>query len=167
LKNKYILILLFAVCPGLISLSGCVSRYTPLKHVKPLSGKCDDYAEFSVAIIKQRDQGFTKRATINIASFSVGNSVNRDMLYRKYKPIFEIVYADYQIRTPAIRATGRVLCDHQLTKSWSLLINENYKQVAEIVRLCQDANFAEVDMSRCILARAQGKPDPDLEKPPV
>ena len=110
-------------------MTGCVSRYPPLKHVKPLSGKCEDYAEFAVAIIKQRDQGFSKRATINIASFSAGSQVNRELLYAEYKPIFEIVYADYQISTPAIRATGRVICDNQLTKTWPLLINEDFKQV--------------------------------------
>ena len=149
------------------SMAGCVSRYTPLEHVRPLSGSCDDFAQFSVSIIKQRDQGFSKRATINIAGFSVGNEKSRELLYVEYKPIFEIVHADYMIRPQGIRAAGRVLCEHQLTKSWLPLVNEQYKAVAEVVRMCQNANDAEVDMQLCILARAQGKPDPELEKPPV
>jgi len=146
---------------------GCVARFPPLKHVRPLSGNCDDYAQFSVSIIKQRDQGFSKRATINIAGFSVGNEENRKLLFAEYKPIFEIVYADYQIRSSGIRAAGRVFCEHKLTTSWLPLVNENYKDAAEIVRLCQGANDAEVDMALCILARARGKPDPELEKPPA
>lgn len=151
----------------MISLAGCVSRYTPLELVRPLSGDCDDYAKFSVSIIKQRDQGFSKRATINIAAFSVGSEENRALLYAKYKPIFEIVYADYQINHVGIRAAGRIFCSHQLTKSWLPLVNEEYKKVAEVVHLCQYANAAEVDMQNCILARALGKPDPELERPPV
>lgn len=151
----------------LTSLSGCVSRYPPLDPVRPLSGDCNDYAQFSVSIIKQRDQGFSKRATINIAGFSVGDQANRDLLYAEYKPIFEIVYADYMIKSSGIRAAGRVFCEHQLRKSWLPLVTERYKVAAEIIRLCQNANDAESDMELCILARAKGKPSPELEKPPV
>ena len=133
----------------------------------PLSGDCDDYAQFSVAIMKQRDQGFSKRATINIAAFSVGSEANRKLLFTKYKSIFEIIYADYQIKASGIRAAGKVFCEHNLTSSWAPLVNENYNDAAEVVRLCERANDAEVDMALCILARAQGKPDPELEKPPV
>jgi len=166
LNIKLLLISFSTACLGLSFLTSCVSKYPPLKHIEPLSGKCEDYADFSVAIIKQRDQGFSKRATVNIASFSAGSQVNRELLYATYKPIFEIIYADYLIKAPAIKATGRVICKYQLTKTWPLLASEEYKLVAEIVRLCQDANFAEVDMGECILARARGKPDPELEKPP-
>ncbi|MGD8926394.1 MAG: hypothetical protein PVG20_06075 [Thioalkalispiraceae bacterium] len=120
-----------------------------------------------MSIIKQRDQGFTKRATISITEYSVGNEHNRELLYKEYKPIFEIVYADYQIKTAGIRAAGRVFCDHQLMKSWSPLVNEQYKKVAAVIRHCQNNNDAEVDMAECILASSQAKPDPDLEKPPV
>jgi hypothetical protein len=167
LRSKQFPIVFICLLVSLVSLSACVSRYQPLDRIRPLSGSCDDYAKFSVSIIKQRDQGFSKRASINIAAFSVGSEENRELLYTEYKPIFEIVYADYQIRPVGIRAAGRVLCDHQLTLSWLPLLNENYKNVAEVVRLCQDANDAEVDMAQCILARARGKPDPELEKPPV
>lgn len=149
------------------SISGCVSRYRPLDLVRPLSGDCNDYAQFSVSIIKQRDQGFSKRATVNIAGFSVGDEEKRKLLYAEYKPIFEIVYADYMIEAPGIRAAGRVFCEHELKKSWLPLVTEHYKTAADIIRLCQDANDAESDMELCILARAKGKPDPELEKPPV
>jgi len=151
----------------IICLSGCVSRYVPLDLVRPLSGDCDDYAQFSVSIIKQRDLGFSKRATISIAAFSVGDEAKSDLLYAKYKPIFEIVYADYQINDLGIRAAGKIFCAHQLTKSWLPLVNEEYQIVADVVRLCQYANAAEIDMQNCILARALGKPDPELERPPV
>lgn len=162
-QAKQILIILLS----LACLTSCVSRYMPLKHVRPLSGECHDYAQFSVSIIKQRDQGFSKRATINIASFSVGSEENRALLYEKYKPIFEIVYADYQIKSEGIQAAGEVICSHQLTGLWAPLVNEDYKAAAKVVRLCQSANFAEVDMRNCILARALGKPDPELEQPPI
>ena len=150
-----------------MSLTACVSEYPPLKQIHPLSGSCDDYAEFSVSIIKQRDQGFTKRATISITEYSVGNEHNRQLLYNTYKPIFEIVYADYQIRTTAIRAAGRVFCRHQLANSWSPLVKEQYKKVAAVIRHCQNTNDAEVDMAECILASSKEKPATDLEKPPV
>jgi len=146
---------------------GCVSQYPPLEYVHPLSAKCDDYAQFSVSILKQRDQGFSKRAAISIAGFSVSSEEDRKLLLAKYMQIFEIVYADYQIRSSGIRAAGKVFCDHDLMKSWLLLVNENYTAVAEIIRLCQKQNDAEVDMSLCILAVARGTPNSELEKPPA
>lgn len=152
---------------GLFVTAGCVARYPPLDHVHPLSKSCNDYARFAVSIIKQREQGFSKRATVNIAGFSVGNSEEqRAMLYARYKPIFEIIYADYHIYEEGIRAAGLAICEQQLTKNWSLLVEEDYKAAADVIHLCQDANASEVDMKNCILARASGKPDPELERPP-
>ncbi len=149
------------------SLSGCVSRYTPLEPLRPLSGGCNDYARFSVSILERRDQGLSKRAAINFLGFSVTGEKNRELLNVKYKAIFEIAYADFLITKPGIRAAGKVFCVHKLTTSWLALINGNYNNVAEIVHRCQRENDAEVDMEDCILAKAQARPARKLEKPPA
>ena len=75
----------------LISIQACVSRYKPLKKVRPLSGSCEDYVLFSDSLTKQRDQGFSKRATINISGFSVGSEANKQLLYQEY-PTEESAY---------------------------------------------------------------------------
>lgn len=149
----------------LVGTSGCVSRYTPLKKINPLSGDCEDYAEFSVAILRQRDQGFTKRATISITGYSVGDEDVRKVLYHRYQPMFGILFADYLINDMTARAAGRTICRHQLAESWSLLINQDYHNAAEIVRDCQKANFSEVDIGKCLLTQIKG--DDNLEAPPV
>lgn len=149
------------------SLTGCVSRYTPLVPARPLSDDCNDYARFSVSILKRRDQGLSKQAAINLSGLSVGREKDRELLYAKYKPIFEIAYADFLITSSGIRAAGKVFCVHNLTTSWLPLMNENYKNVAEVVHLCQRENDAEVDMEICILAKAQARLAPKLEKPPA
>jgi len=118
-----------------------------------------------VAILKQRDQGFTKRATVSIAGFSVGSEENRKTLYKEYKPMIEVIFADYLIKTMSARATGRTVCKHKLAQSWDLLINEQYKEVAGIVRVCQRDNDAEVDIEECLLTQVKG--GSNLDVPPI
>lgn len=71
------LIILIAIS----GLSACVSRDDPVERVNPLSGDCADYAAFSRALAVQRDNGFTKRATMNIAAYSVANERHREILF--------------------------------------------------------------------------------------
>jgi hypothetical protein len=147
-------------------MAGCVSRYRPLNHIHPLSGKCDDFERFSEAILKHRDQGFTKRATTNFTVLYVDNEKKRQQLLEKYRPIIEIVYAEYLINAAGIRATARATCEHQLLTAWPALANEDYRSVADTAYQCQLANLAETDIRRCVLARARGIHDPELERPP-
>lgn len=141
---------------------GCVSKYPPLKPVQPLSGNCEDYADFSLAILKQRDQGFTKRAATSIAGFAVNGESKRRYLYQLYKPVIEIVFADYQVKDKGIHAAGKILCEHKLTESWPLLINQQYSDAAKIVVSCQNSNYSEVDIENCLLTMIKGGYNLDL-----
>ena len=147
-------------------MSGCVGRYRPLNHIYPLSGKCSDYERFSEAILKHREQGFTKRATTNFAVLYVDGEKKREQLLEKYRPIVEIIYTEYLIDAEGIRATARTICEHQLRSTWPALANEDYKTVADVAYQCQLVNQAETDIRDCILARARGIHDPELEEPP-
>ena len=141
----------------LISQLACVSRYTPLKKIRPLSGSCEDYIRFSDSLTKQREQGLSKRATINIAGFSVGSEENKKLLYELYKPIIEIIYANFLVSVDSVKVFAGVQCEHQLDKSWVLLATGQYRAVAKIIRFCRKDNHSDEFMALCILDAAKGR----------
>jgi len=147
---------IFILAVSLI-LTSCVSRYTPLERIRPLSGTCKDYILFSVSLTKQRDQGFTKRATINISGYAVGSKANKELLYDVYKPIIETIFADYLLSVSAIKIFAKVQCEHDMQKNWPLLAQEHYKQVANVIRICRKQNIENDNMEKCLIFSMQGK----------
>ena len=128
-----------------------------MKKIRPLSGECEDYILFSDSLTKQRDQGFSKRATINIAGFSVGSVENKELLYKAYKPIIETIYANYLVSVSAVKVFAKVQCEHDLEKNWELLASEKYKEVANIIRFCRRHNESDENMEKCLIFSMQGK----------
>lgn len=135
------------------TVAGCVSRYSPLEPIDPLSGQCRDYAAFSKALAVQRDHGFTKRATLSMAGYSVGGQENQGYLIRHYKTVSEIIFTDYLIRPASIQIFGRIVCEQRKQQTWVVLGETDYKPVSEIIRFCQNDNFSEPDTEQCIKAR--------------
>ena len=150
-------VIYFLTLSILLSLSACVSRYKPLKKIRPLSGECEDYILFSDSLTKQRDQGFSKRATINIAGFSVGGEQNKELLYKEYKPIIETIYENYLLSVSAVKIFAKVQCEHDLEKNWDLLANEHYKEVADVIRACRRHNETDENVEKCLILSMQGK----------
>jgi len=150
----------------IISLSACVSRYKPLKKIRPLSGDCEDYILFSDSLTKQRDQGFSKRATINISGFSVGSEANKELLYQRYKPIIEMIYANYLLSVSAVKIFAKVQCEHDMARNWELLAKEKYKQASDIIRSCRKYNEADENMEKCLILSMQGKSFKEPLAPP-
>jgi len=148
ITSKLYYLILFIL---IVSLVACVSRIRPLKKIRPLSGLCEDYILFSDSLTKQRDLGFSKRATISLAGFSVANEANRAVLLETYKPIIEIIYADFFLSVDAVTVFAKVQCENKLNKNWELLANRRYKDVAKTVRFCRIDNHSNVYMERCIL----------------
>jgi len=138
-------------------LTSCVSRYTPLERIRPLSGTCKDYILFSDSLTKQRDQGFTKRATINISGYAVGSKANKELLYNVYKPIIETIFADYLLSISAVKIFAKVQCEHDMEKNWPLLAQEHYRQVAKVIRTCRKQNIEDDNMEKCLILSMQGK----------
>jgi len=147
----------FLALSFILSLSACVSRYTPLERIRPLSGQCEDYILFSDSLTKQRDQGFSKRATINISGFSVGGVQNKELLYKTYKPIIETIYANYLLSVSAVKIFAKVQCEHDLEKNWDLLAQEKYKEVADVIRACRRYNEEDDNVEKCLILSMQGK----------
>ena len=109
---------MFVVCLSLALLSACVSRYVRVDDVHPLSDKCKDYAAFSRALAKQRDSGFTKGATMSMASYSVGNERDRKILYERYQTIADILYEDLLIDPDSATLMGKIICEQRQRQSW-------------------------------------------------
>ncbi len=149
-----------------INLSACVSRYKPLKTIKPLSGLCEDYILFSVSLTKQRDHGFSKRATINISGFSVGSEANKELLYQLYKPVIETIYANFLLSVSAVKVFAKVQCEHNMEQNWPLLVNGLYKQAANVIRTCRYHNELDENMEKCLILSMQGKSFREPPGPP-
>jgi len=162
IKNSIFLLLLSLF----LSLSSCVTRYTPLERIRPLSGKCKDYILFSDSLTKQRDQGFTKRATINISGYAVGSKANKELLYQMYKPIIETIFADYLLSVSAIKIFAKVQCEHDMEKNWPLLAQGQYKQAASVIRTCRKKTNDDENMEKCLIFSMQGKSFTESVWPP-
>ncbi len=121
---------------------------------------------FSVSLTKQRDQGFSKRATINISGFSVGSDANKKLLYQQYKPIIETIYANYLLSVNAVKIFAKVQCEHDLEKNWDLLANEQYKKVADVIRACRRYNELDEIVEKCLILSMQGKNFNEPLEPP-
>lgn len=132
----------------------CVSRYEPLPEIKPLSGTCRDYVLFSTSLVKQRDHGLSKRAAISIAGFALGSEQKKHIMYERYKPVIETIYADFLLPQKAVEVFAKVQCEHQLDKNWRLLINEQYAEAARTIRFCRQDNFLDSLMEKCLLQAA-------------
>lgn len=136
--------------------TACVSRYTPLKPLHPLSGLCEDYAEFSVVLLKQRDQGFSKQASMNIAIYSTGGEQNRAAMTRLYRPVLEILYAEFLLNSTATWASAKLFCEQKLLQSWSPLVNGHYQQAAAVIFACQRHATSETEIETCLQQAIQG-----------
>ncbi len=156
----------FFVLSMIISMQACVSRYKPLKTIRPLSGDCEDYILFSDSLTKQRDQGFSKRATINISGFSVGSQTNKELLYKEYKPIIETIYANYLLSVSAVKVFAKVQCEHDMEKNWDILAKGQYKQAADVIRACRRHNETDENMEKCLISSMQGKSFKQPLEPP-
>ena len=137
-----------------------------MTQIYPLSGKCEDYILFSDSLTKQRDLGFSKRATINLAGFSVGSKANKEILYREYKPIIETIYANYLLSVSAVIVFAKVQCERDMEKNWPLLALGQYKQVASVIRACRKDNNSDEYMEKCLILAMQGKRFKDFDRPP-
>lgn len=147
---------LLALCLIIIT-SACVSRYTPLERIRPLSGTCEDYILFSDSLTKTRDHGFSRQATISIAGYSVGSNAKKELLYQQYKPIIETIYANYLLSVSAVMVFAKVQCEHDMEKNWPLLAGGYYKQAADVIRECRRNNTIDENMEKCLVLSMQGK----------
>lgn len=167
MDNKIIKNIIYLLTISFIfSLSACVTRYKPLERIYPLSGNCKDYILFSDSLTKQRDLGFSKRATINISGFSVGSKANKEELYREYKPVIEIIYANYLLSVSAVKVFAKVQCERDMEKNWPLLAQGLYKQVSDEIRTCRKNNNSDEYMEQCLILIMQGKSFNDSYWPP-
>jgi hypothetical protein len=148
-------------------LSACVSRYDRVDDVHPLSDECKDYAAFSKAIAKQRDNGFTKRATMSMFSASVGNRHDSDIIYERYQTITDIAYEDLLINPDSIKVMGKIICEQRQAGTWHPLQPDDIRPVTVMLRACRKTSLTPVEMEDCIIAYLQVYWTKDLSAPPA
>ncbi len=142
---------LACLIPVYIVCTACVSRYDPVEPINPLSGECRDYAGFSRALAVQRDHGFTRGATLSMAGYSVGSQQNREILYRQYKTVFDLIFTEYRISPVTAGVLGKVVCQQRRLQQWQELVSTDYKPVTTMILHCQQDNLAEVDREDCLV----------------
>ena len=165
MRNFVVRILKLSILLAL--LSACVSRYDPVDDVHPLSDECKDYAAFSRALAKQRDNGFTKRATMSMAGYSAGNEQDRQRLYARYQTVADILFADRLIDPDSAKVLGKVICEQKQANTWRPLKSGEIPQVAAMVRTCRADNITLVEMESCLLDSLKSDWHPDLATPPM
>jgi hypothetical protein len=151
----------------IVLLSACVSRYDRVDDVHPLSDECKDYAAFSKAIAKQRDNGFTKRATMSMFSASSGNRHDSDIIYERYQTITDIAYEDLLINPESIKVMGKIICEQRQAGSWHPLQPDDIQPVTVMIRSCRKTSLNPTEMEACIIANLQAYWGKDLTAPPV
>jgi hypothetical protein len=148
-------------------LPACVSRYDRVDDVYPLSDECKDYSAFSRALAKQRDNGFTKRATMSMAGYSVANAEDRKVLYERYQTVADILFEDLLIDPDSAKVIGKVICEQKQQHTWQPIKSNDIPEVAAMVRSCRKVNITLVEMETCIVDRLNNYWRPDLATPPM
>lgn len=151
---------------SLAILTACVSRYDRVDDVHPLSSECKDYAAFSKALAKQRDNGFTRRATMSMAGYSVGNKQNRETLYERYQTITDMIFEDYMIDPDSAKVMGKIICEQRQAGTWQIPVDADIPEMASRLRYCRAYNAALVDVEQCMVSRLQQYWQRDLAMPP-
>ena len=147
-------------------LPACVSRYDRVDDVHPLSSECKDYAAFSKALAKQRDNGFSKRATMSMAGDSVGNMQDREILQQRYQTISDIVFAERLIDPDTAKVMGKIICEQKQQATWHELQDDDIPAVTAMIRTCRQNNITLVEVEACIIDRMQAYWRNDLIIPP-
>ena len=148
-------------------LPACVSRYDRVDDVHPLSDECKDFSAFSRALAKQRDNGFTKRATMSMAGYSAGNAQDRKILFERYQTVADILFEDHLIDPDSAKVIGKVICEQKQRQTWQPLKSDDIPQVAAMVRSCRKANITLVEMEDCLVANLKDYWHDDLATPPM
>lgn len=147
-------------------LTACVSRYDRVDDVHPLSSECKDYAAFSKALAKQRDNGFTRRATMSMAGYSVGSQQNRETLHRRYQTIADMVFEDYMIDPDSAKVMGKIICEQTQAGIWREPADDDISEMSGILRLCRTQSYTLVETEQCMTERMQQYWQRDLTTPP-
>ena len=148
-------------------LSACVSRYDPVEKVNPLSGDCQDYAAFSRALAVQRDNGFTKRATMNIAAYSIAGERHREILYTQYKVMLDLIFADRFVEPDSIKVMGNVVCEQRQRGEWKEPQDHDLPALGGFIKTCRNENLSIPEMETCIVTQLDHYWRDYLIKPPV
>lgn len=134
-----------------LCLSACVSRYDPVPKIDPLSGECEDFAGFSRALAVQRDNGFTKKATMNIAAYSIASERHREILYQRYSMMLDLIYADRFVDPDSIRIMGSVVCEQQQRGRWREPQERDLPALAGFIKLCRKNTLSIPETEHCLV----------------